>query len=351
MDLQLFSVERAPRHLPIWPMIVDDLGRPSAKRLAKALDISERTARRYIASGTAPRAICMALYWLTRWGRSQLDADAVNDAAMAVTYATALKRERDYLRGQVNTIKVERDAWRERLKNATKLLEAASTKPGQLAIQGSHTNGNRVVIKAGQRQQEVQKFGLPGSVTDTSRFAEPEDRDSKRQPATLPSVPHREKKEPKVSLVRLPGRVTCTSPCGEPNSQVSKQNLAEDSDHAEGGPGASRGAPRPARPLPLPRPGASAFAAIAAASMSAKQPALESDETSSGAEVMAVHASNTSSTPTPAGQKAKASGPTALYWGQAPSPPQPTDKRAKNGHQSASKGIAKAHPWQRWPTP
>lgn len=328
-------------------MIVDDLGRPSSKRLAKALGISERTARRYIATGTAPRAICMALYWLTRWGRSQLDADAVNDAGMAVTYATALKRERDYLRGQVEHLKIERDAWRERLKSANRLLIAAKTEPGQIAVKGDHTEGRRVVVRSGQKEPSVQKFGLPGSVTDTSHCVEPGGRTAKQGSATLPFVPHREKKRPKVSEVRLPGRVTCTSPCGEPEGQAGSTPAKTDATQAAGAPAASRVAARPARPLSLPPPGASAFAAMAVASMAAKQPAVESDAlTDSGADTPG-HAAHASLPEAAKGQKAKASGPTALYWGQAPSPPARTDKRAKNGRKSAQEG----QPWQRWPSP
>lgn len=37
MDLQIFSLARAPSALPIWPLIYDDLGCPTAKRVARTL--------------------------------------------------------------------------------------------------------------------------------------------------------------------------------------------------------------------------------------------------------------------------------------------------------------------------
>lgn len=56
MDLQLFSLTRAPRELPPWELILDDLGRPDAKRIAKALDVAVSTVFRWNKSGNAPRA-------------------------------------------------------------------------------------------------------------------------------------------------------------------------------------------------------------------------------------------------------------------------------------------------------
>jgi hypothetical protein len=71
MNIQLFSIDQAPRSLPIWQTILDDLGRPHPARVAKVLGVGLRTAYRYHEADNAPRSWCLALFWLTRWGRHQ----------------------------------------------------------------------------------------------------------------------------------------------------------------------------------------------------------------------------------------------------------------------------------------
>jgi hypothetical protein len=44
------------------------------------LGITPRTLRRYRATENAPRAIMLALFWETRWGRSAADTEAANAA-------------------------------------------------------------------------------------------------------------------------------------------------------------------------------------------------------------------------------------------------------------------------------
>lgn len=97
----LYTLERAPLRLPVWQSIVDDLGSPSARRLAKTLAVSERTVYRWNQTGYAPRIACMALFWLTRWGVSHIETQAFNDASMASQLANALRQENERLRAQV----------------------------------------------------------------------------------------------------------------------------------------------------------------------------------------------------------------------------------------------------------
>jgi hypothetical protein len=101
MEIQLFSVEHAPRSLPIWQTILDDLGRPPAPRIARALGLSVRTVHRYNAAGSAPRVVCLSLFWLTRWGRSSVNAQAINDALVGVQLARSLAADLEQLRVQV----------------------------------------------------------------------------------------------------------------------------------------------------------------------------------------------------------------------------------------------------------
>ena len=93
MTLQFSSLVHCPVQLPVWHTILDDLGRPPPARIAKALGIGERTVYRYNRDGQAPRACTLALFWLTRWGRGIIDAQAVNDARLAVGYFEALRRQ------------------------------------------------------------------------------------------------------------------------------------------------------------------------------------------------------------------------------------------------------------------
>lgn len=93
MKFHPYSIEHAPRSLPIWQTIIEDLGNPHPKRIAKVLGIGVRTVYRYHRENQAPRSVALALFWLTRWGRSQVYTQAVNDCQMAVSYANALEAE------------------------------------------------------------------------------------------------------------------------------------------------------------------------------------------------------------------------------------------------------------------
>jgi ADP-ribosylglycohydrolase len=98
MKLRLHSLSQAPLRLPIWQAILEDLGNPEPRRIAKVLGVSVRTVYRWNATQEAPRCAVMALYWLTRWGQHQVNTQATNDAAMACSYVGALQKEVDKLR-------------------------------------------------------------------------------------------------------------------------------------------------------------------------------------------------------------------------------------------------------------
>ena len=82
-----------PARLPALPTILDDLGRPSAAELAHALGVSTPMARRWIRTEQAPRVAMLALFWVTCWGRSQLDVQLFNEARMHAQIAEALRRD------------------------------------------------------------------------------------------------------------------------------------------------------------------------------------------------------------------------------------------------------------------
>lgn len=83
---------RAPRHLPSLEMLLADLKMPR-RSLARHLGVNERTIRAWVAAGTAPRPVMLALFWESRWGISTADTTAYNHAQVHRQHAEALARE------------------------------------------------------------------------------------------------------------------------------------------------------------------------------------------------------------------------------------------------------------------
>ena len=101
MKFSPYSIGHAPRSLPIWQTILDDLGNPHPAAVARLLGLGARTVYRYNRDGQAPRHVCLALFWLTRWGRSEVHCQAVADCQVAVAYANSLEREVSRLRSDL----------------------------------------------------------------------------------------------------------------------------------------------------------------------------------------------------------------------------------------------------------
>jgi len=101
MNIQLSSVENAPRKLPYWDLMLSDLGDPPARRLAKTLGVGESTIYRWNHAHAAPRAAHLALFWLTTWGRASIHTQAVNDAQLACSYVASLRKDIEQLEDQV----------------------------------------------------------------------------------------------------------------------------------------------------------------------------------------------------------------------------------------------------------
>lgn len=104
MGVRLYSIEHLPSWVPIWQLILEDLGDPPAARVARALNLSVRTVRRYNRAGSAPKSVCLALFWLTRWGRSAVHTQATNDAIVACGYVDALRRQVAQLQLQLDHV-------------------------------------------------------------------------------------------------------------------------------------------------------------------------------------------------------------------------------------------------------
>lgn len=94
-------LNRLPKATPCLSDMLADIGNPTPRALARALDVNPATVRRWISAGTAPQPALLALFWLTRWGRSSVDAEAHNAATMHAAHARELARELTLSRAQV----------------------------------------------------------------------------------------------------------------------------------------------------------------------------------------------------------------------------------------------------------
>jgi hypothetical protein len=96
---------KLPRHLPSWPDLLADLGNPHPWNISQFLGVDIRTVRRWNQTGAAPRPAVLAVFWLTRWGLSELDAETLNRARNLAGLARCLRGELDTARGEVATLR------------------------------------------------------------------------------------------------------------------------------------------------------------------------------------------------------------------------------------------------------
>lgn len=101
MSARFSSIEQAPRRVPNWHLMLEDLCQPAPEELGRVLGLSKRSIQRFNAADRAPRAVELAVFWLTTWGRSQIDCQAVNAARVAIGYADSLEREVERLKAHL----------------------------------------------------------------------------------------------------------------------------------------------------------------------------------------------------------------------------------------------------------
>jgi len=85
-------LKKYPKGMPSLGDMLRNLGEPSTRELAKALGVSERTAREWKRKNTAPRTAMLALFWVTSWGQQWAEADAHNEAQAQRQLAEAFRR-------------------------------------------------------------------------------------------------------------------------------------------------------------------------------------------------------------------------------------------------------------------
>lgn len=90
-----------PGQLPSWRTLLADLGDPPSEDVGRVLGYSAQTVGRWRRDDAAPRCAALALFWLTRWGRSAVDCQAVNDARQAWGMVGCLQRENAMLRARI----------------------------------------------------------------------------------------------------------------------------------------------------------------------------------------------------------------------------------------------------------
>jgi hypothetical protein len=90
-----------PRTLPSLGEMLIDIGNPHPKAIAKALKVTERSVWRWKAADKAPHSVMLAIFWITRWGRSEVDAAAQNDAMRFASLARCLQDELDAIQARL----------------------------------------------------------------------------------------------------------------------------------------------------------------------------------------------------------------------------------------------------------
>lgn len=87
-----------PKRIPTFKEMLEDIGNPPPREIAKALKVTERSVRRWLAAKKAPHPAMLAIFWLTRWGMSEIEAAAHNAAIGSAGLARSLQDELDQVK-------------------------------------------------------------------------------------------------------------------------------------------------------------------------------------------------------------------------------------------------------------
>ncbi|MCV2361707.1 hypothetical protein LNV08_22325 [Paucibacter sp. TC2R-5] len=82
-----------PTQCPALSQMLDNIGNPSPKALAKALGVCISDMQTWIETDCAPRPVLLALFWLTVWAQSSVDAESINISRLHVSIAVSLRTE------------------------------------------------------------------------------------------------------------------------------------------------------------------------------------------------------------------------------------------------------------------
>lgn len=95
---------RLPTAIPPFSVMLEDIGSPAVHPLAKAMGFSVQTAKKWIEADEAPLAVKLALFWITRWGATDINSRAHNDAVMYYGLAKSGARQVTELQGQIEHV-------------------------------------------------------------------------------------------------------------------------------------------------------------------------------------------------------------------------------------------------------
>lgn len=95
MQLQLYSLGQVPPTVPMWGLIMEDLAFPDVGAVMRVLGVEADQVNEWNRTGVAPKWACLALFWLTRWGRAEVHQQATHDAIVALQCLRGVERERD----------------------------------------------------------------------------------------------------------------------------------------------------------------------------------------------------------------------------------------------------------------
>lgn len=98
------SLVYMPKNVPSLRDMLADIGNPKPHEVAKALKVTERTVWRWLSEDSAPHAAMLAIFWLTRWGVSEIDAAAHNAAIYSAGMARCLQDELDDIKARLARI-------------------------------------------------------------------------------------------------------------------------------------------------------------------------------------------------------------------------------------------------------
>ncbi len=91
-----------PTHTPPLSMLLQDVGNPSNREIARYLDVSERTVYRWRADDCAPQPVLLSIFWLSSYGADQLRCDALAGLQYQQSLTNSLRHENQNLRVRVS---------------------------------------------------------------------------------------------------------------------------------------------------------------------------------------------------------------------------------------------------------
>lgn len=92
--------------LPPFSILFHDIP-ASLRQISRHLGLTPATVRRYLRDDQAPRAVMLALFWESRWGRSAANCEAANFGQVHYAHAQSLQKKNQVLLDQIAQLERE----------------------------------------------------------------------------------------------------------------------------------------------------------------------------------------------------------------------------------------------------